>query len=99
MAPGPVQQLLCYPLNSRLVVGLTVLPGDFKSSVVGIGPRVGYLFPISNKLDGAFSGKAYWELAEKNRPAGWNLWLGLSISAVAPNRSRSRVRREFKSRP
>ncbi len=58
--------------------------GDFKSRVVGIGPQVGYLFPIGDKMQGALSAKAYWEFAAQNRPQGWNLWLGLALSPAAP---------------
>ena len=57
--------------------------GDFKSRVAGIGPQVGYLFPIGDKLQGAFSAKAYWEFAAQNRPEGWNMWLSFAISPAA----------------
>jgi hypothetical protein len=33
--------------------------GDFKSRVAGIGPQVGYLFPISDTMQGALNAKAY----------------------------------------
>lgn len=58
--------------------------GGFRSRVAGIGPQLGYLFSVSEKWDGAFTGKAYWEFASKNRPEGWNVWFGLSLSPAAP---------------
>ena len=54
--------------------------GDFKSRIAGIGPQLGYLFPIGDKVQGALNAKAYWEFAAENRPEGWNLWLGFAIS-------------------
>jgi hypothetical protein len=53
--------------------------GDYKSRVTALGPQVGYLFPIGNE-QGYINLKAYREFAEENRPAGWNLWLTVSIS-------------------
>lgn len=58
--------------------------GDFKSRVAAIGPQVGYLFPIGEKMQGVLSAKAYWEFAAQNRPEGWNAWLTFAISPAAP---------------
>ncbi len=58
--------------------------GDFKSRVAAVGPQLGYLFPIGDKMQGALSAKAYWEFAAENRPKGWNLWLGFAISPAPP---------------
>ena len=60
--------------------------GDFKSRVAGIGPQVGYLFPLGEKMQGALNAKAYWEFAAQNRPEGWNLWLSFAISPAAPKK-------------
>ena len=60
--------------------------GDFKSRVAGIGPQVGYLFPIGDRMQGALSVKAYWEFAAQNRPEGWNAWVALAISPAAPTK-------------
>jgi len=60
--------------------------GDFKTRVAGIGPQLGYLFPIGEKAQGALSAKAYWEFAAENRPEGWNLWVGFAISPSAPKK-------------
>jgi hypothetical protein len=57
--------------------------GCFQSRVVGVGPQVGYIFPIGEKLQGYLNLKAYGEFANENRPAGWNLWLTFNLSPAA----------------
>lgn len=57
--------------------------GCFRSRVVGVGPQVGYIFPLADKLQGYLNLKAYGEFANENRPAGWNLWLTFNISPAA----------------
>jgi hypothetical protein len=57
--------------------------GGFRSRVLGIGPQIGYIFPIGDNQ--AFLGlKGYREFAAENRPSGWNTWLTFSISEAAP---------------
>jgi len=56
--------------------------GPFRSSVVGIGPQIGYLFPF-NDMQGYMNLKGYDEVYAKNRASGWNVWLTLSISPAA----------------
>jgi hypothetical protein len=57
--------------------------GCFQSRVVGLGPQIGYLFPVGN-LQGYLNLKAYGEFAAQDRPDGWNIWLTFSISPAAP---------------
>jgi hypothetical protein len=57
--------------------------GDFRSRVFGIGPQIGYVFPISNELQGYVNLKGYKEFAAENRPEGWNAWLTFAISPAA----------------
>jgi hypothetical protein len=57
--------------------------GPFESRVIGIGPQVGYLFPVGG-MQGYVNLKAYGEFDARNRPSGWNAWLTLSISPAAP---------------
>jgi hypothetical protein len=57
--------------------------GCFQSRVVGLGPQIGYLFPIGD-LQGYLNLKAYGEFANQDRPDGWNIWLTFSISPAAP---------------
>ncbi|UZE46859.1 SphA family protein [Rhodopseudomonas sp. P2A-2r] len=63
--------------------GQPAILGSFRSRVFGIGPQVGYIFPIGSNQ--AFLGlKGYGEFAADNRPSGWNTWLTFSISEPAP---------------
>ncbi len=57
--------------------------GGFRSRVVGVGPQVGYLFPVGN-MQGYLNVKAYGEFDAANRPSGWNTWLTFSISEAPP---------------
>ncbi len=57
--------------------------GGFRSRVLGIGPQVGFLFPVGD-MQGYLNLKGYGEFAAENRPAGWNTWLTFSISPMAP---------------
>jgi hypothetical protein len=57
--------------------------GGFRSRVLGVGPQIGYIFPIG--ANQAFLGlKGYGEFDAANRPSGWNTWLTFSISEAAP---------------
>lgn len=60
--------------------------GDFKARVFGIGPQIGYLFPIAGH-QGYLNLKGYGEFGSSNRPDGWNLWLTLAIQPPAPHHS------------
>jgi hypothetical protein len=65
--------------------------GCFRSRVVGVGPQVGYIFPIGDKLQGYLNLKAYREFENENRPDGWNLWLTFNLSpAAAPPQATTR---------
>ena len=57
--------------------------GCFESRVVGVGPQVGYIFPVGD-MQGYLNLKAYGEFANENRPAGWNVWLTFNIAPAAP---------------
>jgi hypothetical protein len=84
-------------LSKQLFVGLTgyvydqvtadqgALPilGGFESRVIGIGPQLGYIFPIGG-MQGYLNVKAYGEFDAANRPSGWNTWLTFAISPEAP---------------
>lgn len=58
--------------------------GDFKSRVFGIGPQVGYKFPVSDAVAGYVNLKGYYEFGAENRPEGWNTWLTFAFSPAAP---------------
>ena len=54
------------------------------SRVVGIGPQIGYVIPLSKEWQGYINIKGYKEFAAENRPEGWNAWLTFVISPAAP---------------
>jgi hypothetical protein len=57
--------------------------GGFRSRVYGLGPQIGYIFPVGD-LQGFLGVKGYGEFANSNRPSGWNTWLTFAISETAP---------------
>jgi hypothetical protein len=63
--------------------GANPILGGFRSRVLGIGPQIGYLFPVGN-MQGYLNLKGYGEFDAVNRPSGWNTWLTFSISPMAP---------------
>ncbi len=67
--------------------------GCFQSRVAGVGPQVGYIFPVGD-MQGYLNLKAYGEFANEHRPAGWNVWLTFNLQPAAetPPTSSSRPR-------
>jgi hypothetical protein len=63
-------------------IGAAPILGAFESRVIGLGPQMGYFFPVG-QLQGYINLKAYWEFAAQNRPEGWNTWLTFSLSPSA----------------
>jgi hypothetical protein len=57
--------------------------GGFRSRVLGVGPQIGYIFPVGD-MQGFLGLKAYGEFDEANRASGWNTWLTFAISPAAP---------------
>jgi hypothetical protein len=67
----------------RAACGQSPQLGGFHSRVLGVGPQIGYIFPVGDMK--AFLGaKAYGEFDAASRPSGWNAWLTFSISEAAP---------------
>ena len=62
--------------------------GDTKSRVIGVGPQIGYLFPVGD-MHGYLNLKAYYEVDAAYRPKGWNTWLTFAISPAAPKSATS----------
>jgi hypothetical protein len=62
--------------------GAPAFLGDNKSSVIGVGPQIGYLFPIG-EMQGYLNLKGYYEFDAHNRPEGWNAWLSFAITPAA----------------
>jgi hypothetical protein len=66
--------------------------GGFRSRVLGIGPQIGFLFPVGD-MQGYLNLKGYGEFEASNRPSGWNTWLTFSISPMAPTSTVTPTRR------
>ena len=64
--------------------GQPAVLGGFRSRVLGVGPQIGYIFPVGN-MQAFLGAKAYGEFDAANRPSGWNTWLTFSISEAAPS--------------
>ena len=60
--------------------------GSFESRVAGIGPQIGYLFPVGD-MQGFLGLKGYREFDANDRPSGYNVWLTFAISPAAPTMS------------
>jgi opacity protein-like surface antigen len=63
--------------------GSSAVLGAFESRVFGIGPQIGFMFPVGN-MAGYLNLKAYYEFGAHDRPAGWNSWLTFSITPPEP---------------
>ena len=77
-------------------IGCDSVSGDhvvcFQSQVFVVGPQFGYIFPLSQDLQGYINLKAYAEFGGSDRPSGWNTWLTFVISpAAAPPPAPSRM--------
>jgi hypothetical protein len=68
--------------------------GCFKSRVVGVGPQVGFIIPISSTTQGYLNLKGYKEFDNANRPEGWNAWVTFVLSPAqqTPSAASRRMR-------
>jgi len=64
--------------------GSAPILGPIESRVFGVGPQIGYLFPVGT-MQGALNLKAYFEFDSHDRASGFNTWLTFSISPAAPS--------------
>jgi hypothetical protein len=63
--------------------GQSPVLGGFRSRVLGVGPQIGYIFPVGD-MQGFVGLRGYGEFDAANRPSGWNTWLTFAISPTAP---------------
>ena len=63
--------------------GQNPILGGFRSRIFGVGPQIGYSFPVGD-IQGSLSLRGYGEFGAANRPSGWNTWLTFTISPTAP---------------
>jgi hypothetical protein len=58
--------------------------GCFESRVAGIGPQIGYIFPVGD-MQGYLNLKAYGEFDAAHRADGYNVWLTFVLSPSPPS--------------
>ena len=63
--------------------------GCFRSQVFGAGPQAGYIFPVAD-MQGYLNVKGYKEFDARDRPAGWNVWVTLSLSPAPAEQAPAR---------
>jgi hypothetical protein len=63
--------------------GQNPILGGFRSRVLGVGPQIGYLFPVGG-MQGFLGLRGYGDFDAANRAPGWSTWLTFSISPAAP---------------
>ena len=54
--------------------------GGFRSRVLGIGPQIGYIFPVGD-MQGFLGLRGYGEFDAANSAPGWSTWLTFAIFA------------------
>jgi hypothetical protein len=57
--------------------------GGFRGMAVGIGPQIGFLFPVGD-YQGYLNLKGLADIEVENRPQGWSTWVTFAISPKAP---------------
>ena len=67
--------------------------GCFQSRVIGVGPQIGFIIPLSSTTQGYLKLKAYREFDNASRPDGWNAWVTFVLSPAQQNPSASSTRR------
>ena len=72
--------------------------GCFQSQVVGVGPQLGFIFPVGD-MQGYLNLKGYKEFAAENRPDGWNTWVTFADLAGCADARRHRGAWSRNSRP
>ena len=59
--------------------GQAAFLGSNESRVIGVGPQIGFIFPVGD-MQGYLNLKGYGEFDAANRPHGWNTWLTFAIT-------------------
>jgi hypothetical protein len=63
--------------------GQNPMLGGFRSRVLGIGPQIGYIFPVGG-MQGFLGLRGYGDFDAANRAPGWSTWLSFAISPANP---------------
>src|SRR5882762_9315336 len=63
--------------------GQNPILGGFRSRTYGVGPQIGYIFPVGD-MQGFLGLRGYGDMNTANRAPGWSTWLTFAISPAAP---------------
>jgi hypothetical protein len=63
--------------------GQNPILGGFRSRVLGVGPQIGYTFPVGG-MQGFLGLRGYGDFDAANRAPGWSTWLTFAISPAEP---------------
>jgi hypothetical protein len=63
--------------------GQNPILGGFRSRVLGVGPQIGYIFPLED-VQGFLGLRGYGDFDAANRAPGWSTWLTFAISPSEP---------------
>ena len=63
--------------------GQNPILGRFRSRALGVGPQIGYSFPVGD-MQGFLGLRGYGEFDTANRAHGWNTWLTFTLSPAEP---------------
>src|SRR5262249_45076586 len=55
--------------------------GEFKSRVAGIGPQIGFFFPIADR-EGYLNLRVYYEFNARSRRGGWPAYATFTVEAA-----------------
>jgi hypothetical protein len=72
--------------------------GAFESRVIGIGPQIGFLFPVETPvgiMQGYLNIKGYAEFDRQNRAAGFDTWVTFSISPAPQTSAQPALVRKY----
>jgi hypothetical protein len=64
----------------------------FKSRVAGVGPQIGFFFPVADR-DGYLNLRGYYEFNARNRLEGWTTYVTFSVAAAERKPGESRLAR------
>jgi hypothetical protein len=66
--------------------------GAFEGRAVGIGPQIGFMFPLGEQYSGYLNLRAYRDLETENRPQGYTVWAQFVLSPAAEQKTQTTAR-------
>jgi hypothetical protein len=72
--------------------GASPVLGGFRSRVAGVGPQIGFFFPVADR-DGYLNLRGYSEFDARNRLEGWTTYVTFSVAAAERKPGESRPAR------